>query len=135
MNFHELKLAADDAPAPCSECNKCFRDLTVLAIGTAVEVRLCRVDLERLTAFFIFRRPRRRPLNPRLRDALEFLQEARDAVPELALRAHIGRYATNTLESLRARGFATLSDDGAWFRISPAGRVALKALSGGARHG
>lgn len=118
-----LGLRADEPTYTCSECGALFDRAVLLSIGQWIEALLCRDCVTTLRDMI---RRRRRPLKPRLRLALELLalNQAVGATEE-ELRAHVGRYSTNTLESLFARGFVTRSDAAGQYNITELGGRAL----------
>jgi hypothetical protein len=101
-----MRLVAFASPGndvtPCAECSKYFRELTLFGVGLT-ELALCPTCLIAARRLF---RVKRRVLNPRLVLALQALGSRETIVDEDTLRGRIGRYSTNTLKSMCARGFA-----------------------------
>lgn len=123
-----MRIHANTFPdkARCSECADWFHELTILGFGQLVEAWLCSNCLKRFRSML---RRRRRPVNPRVLQLLGVLAESRDqAATETTLRQRLGRYSTNTVKSLCARGFAALRDGIAGettYQLTTAGARAL----------
>lgn len=128
---------SEDAREHESFCYECFQKVDggfYLEIGVrkpagsdgcCVRARLCTICTNKLRSLI---RRRRRALNPRIRLAIHALEHSPALMlKEEELRRAVGRYATNTIKSLVARGFASRSHDGETIVLEAKGRLALRS--------